>query len=137
MRALRICIVRGDRSDMSDEQITTILGPGASFDGKLTFEGTLRIDGQFKGEIDSTGTLVVGEHAEVHANVKASTVVVHGNIHGDVTATEHLDIRSPARIQGNLETPSLSVEKGSHFQGSCSMRETTDAGGADVPRAAE
>lgn len=106
---------------MTGEDITTILGKGSKFDGKLTFEGTVRIDGRFSGEIHTDGTLILGESAEVEANIRAATVVVQGRVRGDVSASESLTIQAPARVQGNLTTPNLMIEKGSFFEGHCSM----------------
>jgi cytoskeletal protein CcmA (bactofilin family) len=112
---------------MSGEDITTILGKGSKFDGKLTFEGTVRIDGRFSGEIQTDGTLIIGESAEVEANIRAATVVVQGRVRGDVSASESLTIQAPARVQGNLTTPNLMIEKGSFFEGHCTMSEESDA----------
>jgi cytoskeletal protein CcmA (bactofilin family) len=107
----------------TDDSITTILGRGSSFDGKLTFDGAVRIDGRFSGEIETEGTLIVGESAEVRAEIKAAHVVVEGVVQGDITATDALEIHAPARVSGNLTTPNLSIEKGSIFQGSCKMQD--------------
>lgn len=112
---------------MTGEDITTILGKGSKFDGKLTFEGTVRIDGRFSGEIQTDGTLIIGESAEVEANIRAATVVVQGRVRGDVSATESLAIQAPARVQGNLTTPNLMIEKGSFFEGQCTMSDETIA----------
>ncbi|EDM80037.1 hypothetical protein PPSIR1_20459 [Plesiocystis pacifica SIR-1] len=111
---------------MSDE-VTTILGESSSFEGKLTFEGTVRIDGAFRGEIHTEGTLIVGEQAKVEARVQAGTVVVRGEIRGDVSASESLAIMAPARLRGNVSTPSLTVERGAFFEGSCSMSSEAEA----------
>jgi cytoskeletal protein CcmA (bactofilin family) len=111
---------------MDGEEITTILGKGSSFEGKLTFEGTVRIDGRFSGEIQTEGTLIIGESAEVQANIRASTVIVQGKVSGDVSATESLTIKSPAKVRGNLVTPNLMIEKGSFFEGHCSMSQSAE-----------
>jgi cytoskeletal protein CcmA (bactofilin family) len=112
---------------MTGEDITTILGKGSKFDGKLTFEGTVRIDGRFSGEIQTDGTLIIGESAEVEANIRAATVVVQGRVRGDVSASESLTIQAPARVQGNLTTPNLMIEKGSFFEGHCTMSQESVA----------
>lgn len=106
---------------MDTKEITTILGRASSFEGKLTFEGTVQIDGRFAGEIKTEGTLIVGESAQVDANIHAAVVVVQGRVKGDVVASESLEIRSPARVEGNLVTPNLVIEKGAFFEGNCSM----------------
>lgn len=113
---------------MAGSEVTTILGKGSSFDGKLTFEGTVRIDGEFKGEIDTRGTLVIGETAEVHAEIAAGTIVIEGQVRGEITASESLEIHASARVHGTLTAPTLMIEKGAVFEGSCSMT------GAAAPR---
>ncbi len=120
---------------MSTPEITTILGPGSAFEGKLTFEGAVRIDGDFSGEIRTEGTLIVGETAKVRAQIVGAHVIVHGTVHGDIEAREGVEIRSPAQIHGNISTPSLEIEKGARLDGTCRMEgdppESADA--ADVP----
>jgi len=106
---------------MDGEAITTILGKGSSFEGKLTFEGTVRIDGRFAGEISTEGTLIIGESAEVEADILAATVVIKGQVQGNVRASESLAIQAPANVTGNVATPNLMIERGSFFQGHCQM----------------
>ncbi len=106
---------------MSTPEITTILGQGSSFEGKLTFEGAVRIDGAFKGEIRTRGTLIVGETADVQAEIEGAHVVVHGAVQGDIRAHESVELRSPARVRGNIASPSLEIEKGARFDGNCVM----------------
>jgi cytoskeletal protein CcmA (bactofilin family) len=106
---------------MSTPEITTILGKGSAFDGKLTFEGAVRIDGVFSGEIRTEGTLIVGETAEVKAEISASTIIIEGLVRGDISASDAIEIHAPARVYGNLATPSLVIQKGSVFEGNCRM----------------
>jgi cytoskeletal protein CcmA (bactofilin family) len=112
---------------MTDAEITTILGAGASFEGKLTYEGAVRIDGRFSGEIVTDGALLVGPGAEVRATVRAGSVIIEGRVYGDVVATKALDLRASGRLVGNLTTPSLAVERGAVLEGQCRM-ETESAG---------
>jgi len=107
---------------MSNTDTTTILGQGSAFEGKLTFEGTVRIDGEFSGEIRTRGTLIIGTGALVRAEVSAASVMVEGEIHGDIIATESIEIRTPAKVYGNLTTPNLEIEKGAVFEGNCRMQ---------------
>lgn len=104
---------------MSNEN--ALLGKGADFQGKLTFEGTVRIDGRFTGEIYSDGTLIIGETAEVQAEIRVGMVLVSGNVTGNITATEGVELRSPASLRGNITSPALHIDKGVFFDGSCQM----------------
>jgi cytoskeletal protein CcmA (bactofilin family) len=103
-------------------EITALLGRGTRFEGKLYFEGRVRIDGIFKGEIKSDDTLIIGDGAEVHAEIDVATVIVRGGIvHGNVRASQAIEIHAPGKLIGNIQSPSLFIERGVEFQGSCRM----------------
>ena len=102
-------------------EINTLLGRGTAFEGKLTFEGTVRIDGKLTGEIFSDDILVVGEGAEVKAKIEVGTLIVEGNVEGNVKAAKLVELHAPARVRGNLETPQLFIDKGVIFEGHCKM----------------
>ena len=103
-------------------EITALLGRGTQFEGKLHFEGRVRIDGIFKGEILSDDTLVIGDGAEVHAEIEVATVIVRGGIvHGNIRAKTAIEIHAPGKMVGNLHSPSLFIDRGVEFQGSCRM----------------
>ncbi len=102
-------------------EVHTLLGKGSEFDGKLTFEGQVRIDGKFQGQIFTKDTLVIGDGARVNAEVNAGTVIIHGVVEGNVRASQMVELHQPGRIKGNVETPALSMEKGVIFEGSCKM----------------
>ena len=116
---------------MSD--VNTLVGRGSHFEGKMTFEGTVRIDGTFDGEIVSTDTLIIGEGAEVRAEMEVSTLVIYGIVYGNVRASTAVELRAPAHLVGNLITPSLVVERGALFDGNCRMTAAVeDADGAEL-----
>ncbi len=116
-------------------EITALLGRGTRFEGKLYFEGRVRIDGSFKGEIKSDDTLIVGDGAEVHAEIDVATVIVRGGVvHGNVRAKNAIEIHAPGKLVGNIQSPSLFIERGVEFQGSCQMEaEGRDAARGDRP----
>ncbi len=101
--------------------LNALLGRGSEFEGKLTFEGTVRIDGKFNGTIVTNDVLVVGEGAKVSAEITCGTVIVHGEIIGNVKAKTSVELHQPAKMKGNIETPSLMIEKGVTFEGQCKM----------------
>jgi cytoskeletal protein CcmA (bactofilin family) len=105
----------------SPGDLNALLGRGSEFEGKLTFEGTVRIDGKFTGTIITNDTLVVGEGAKVNAEVTCGTIIVHGEINGNVRAKTAIELHHPARMRGNIESPSLMIEKGVIFEGQCKM----------------
>lgn len=107
-------------------QTHTILGPESSFDGKLTFQGAVRIDGQFSGEVVTDDVLVVGESAKVKAEVHVGSLILNGNFEGNVYAKNAVEIHSPGLLRGNISTPSLTIDRGVIFEGNCKM-ENLDA----------
>jgi cytoskeletal protein CcmA (bactofilin family) len=98
-----------------------LLGKGSEFEGKLSFEGTVRVDGKLTGEIFTDDVLIVGEGAEVNAEVTVGAIVIQGTVRGNITAKRSVEIHSPGRVKGNINTPSLFIEKGVFFDGHCQM----------------
>jgi cytoskeletal protein CcmA (bactofilin family) len=98
-------------------EITTLLGRGAQFEGKLTFEGTVRIDGRFKGEVFSEDVLVIGDGAQVEATIDVGEVIIQGTVVGNIIAKRSIEIHAPGRVKGDLHTPSLQIDKGVIFEG--------------------
>jgi len=103
------------------DNIVGLLGKGTDFEGKLAFEGTLRIDGKFKGEIITKGVLVIGEGAVVNAEVEADTIIVRGDVHGNLKAKKKIEIKDNGKLYGNINTPSLIIDEGVIFEGTCQM----------------
>jgi cytoskeletal protein CcmA (bactofilin family) len=114
-------------------ELNALLGKGSQFEGKLIFEGTVRIDGKFSGEIISTDQLIIGEGAEVKATVKVGTLVCLGDYQGDATASKGIELKAPAKVRGNLTTAAIVIERGVFFDGTCKM----DTGGTSSPGAAK
>jgi cytoskeletal protein CcmA (bactofilin family) len=103
--------------------VHTILGPESAFEGKLTFEGTVRIDGHFTGEVNTENILVVGQGARVEANIHVGSIVINGEVIGDIKARHSVEINAPGKVRGNITTPQLSIARGVIFEGSCHMEE--------------
>jgi|SRR4051812_12948664 cytoskeletal protein CcmA (bactofilin family) len=114
-------------------EITTLLGRGAQFEGKLTFDGTVRIDGRFKGEVFSDDTLVIGEGAIVEAEIEIGEIIIQGTVVGNITAKRSIEIHAPGRVKGDLHTPTLQIDKGVVFEGRSFMEAA--AGGLKPPPA--
>lgn len=114
------------------QPVTTLLGKGSEFEGKLSFEGTVRVDGKLTGEIFTDDALIVGEGAEVNAEVTVGSIVIQGTVRGNITAKRSVEIQSPGRVRGNINTPSLFIEKGVFFDGHCQM-DSSAAGSESVP----
>ncbi len=102
-----------------------LLGAGSEFEGKLNFKGTVRIDAVFRGSIETDDVLIVGEHARIDADITCGTVIVHGQVNGNVRAKNGVELKSSARVRGDLDTPSLASEKGAFLQGAVRMENPT------------
>jgi cytoskeletal protein CcmA (bactofilin family) len=117
-------MVQAARASVAGE-ITTLLGRGAVFEGKLTFEGTVRIDGRFKGEVFSDDVLVIGDGALVEAQIEVGEVIIQGTVVGNIVAKRSIEIHAPGRVKGDLHTPSLQIDKGVIFEGRSFMEAAT------------
>lgn len=106
---------------MAKDEINAFLGAGTSYHGKLNFHGAVRIDGNFQGEVDSDGTLVIGQEAVVQGTIRVGQLVLSGNLHGEVEAREKVVLHKAANLQGNIKTPVLVVEEGAVLEGRLTM----------------
>ena len=107
-----------------EEEVRAFLGKGAEFTGKLMFNGSVRIDGDFKGNIFGSGTLVIGEGAEIEADIRVDSVMVSGAVRGRIDVKKKIRIYSTGKVLGDLSTPSFSVEEGAFFEGTCHMKQS-------------
>ncbi len=109
------------------DQTNAFLGADTEFEGKLSFKGEVRIFGRFKGEILTDGTLIVGETASLESNIEVSHIIISGEVRGNITASDRIEIRAPAKVFGNIETPVLVIAEGVVFEGNCSMQKTKES----------
>jgi cytoskeletal protein CcmA (bactofilin family) len=122
-------------SEGSGAGLSAFIDQGSEFEGKLSFKDTVRIDGRFLGEITSENTLVVGESGEIMAQIKSQTVMVSGQVTGNIHATRKLVLHKTARVEGDVETPCLVMEDGAWLHGKVVM--TGGRRDAKAPKAVE
>ena len=103
------------------KQDITFLGKGTKFEGKLTFSGTIRIDGHFKGEISSNGNLIVGEEGIIEADIHTSYMIIRGEVHGNIIADQRIDINAPGKVFGNIQSPTVVMDEGVILEGTTRM----------------
>jgi cytoskeletal protein CcmA (bactofilin family) len=103
------------------KDIKAYLGEDTVFSGTLTFNGAVRIDGKMDGHINTDDTLIVGENGVIDAEINAGTVICRGKIKGSIRATKRIEIHTNSEVVGNIAAPSLLVEDGAIFDGSCDM----------------
>ena len=106
---------------LDDEDFDTILSPDIDFSGSLHFEKPFLIRGKVSGEISTSGLLVIDEAAVVNANINASRVVIRGQVKGDVTAAEKVEVAVTGTLVGNVSAPEILMETGCVFNGLCTM----------------
>lgn len=104
-----------------NEEINAFVGKGVSFKGVISYNGTVRIDGNLDGEIHTEGVLLVGEDAVLTAKITAGTVVCKGKITGDISAREKVKLRAPAVVNAGVKAPLLAMEEGVVFNGTLEM----------------
>lgn len=102
-------------------EIKAFLGPGSMFEGKLSFDEMVRLDGSFKGEIKSSDTLIVGDTAVIEGEIAVGALVLSGRFNGNIKATNRIELRAPAKVEGTLEAPILLIEENVIFNGQIKM----------------
>jgi cytoskeletal protein CcmA (bactofilin family) len=103
------------------DTVSGFLDKGTNVTGELEFAGTLRIDGNFHGSISTGDTLIIGEHAIVHADIRVGDVEIHGQVFGTIVAKRRVEISVSGRIRGDILTPVLSVTPGAMIDGRINM----------------
>jgi cytoskeletal protein CcmA (bactofilin family) len=114
--------------DIKEGTLSGFVGGGTVVTGEANFKAMMRVDGHLSGRVSSTsGTLIVGANGKVDANIEVAVAVIHGTINGDIIATQRLELGRAAKVNGNIQTPSLIIEQGAVFEGSCKMLQMTAA----------
>jgi cytoskeletal protein CcmA (bactofilin family) len=108
---------------MSKEEINAFLGAATVYTGKLSFQGAVRIDGVFNGEIESDGVLIVGKDACVEGHLRVKELVLSGNFSGDIKAAYRVTIHKTGVLTGHLQTKALILEEGATLEGEVHMRD--------------
>jgi len=108
--------------DIKEGTLSGFVGGGTVVTGEANFKAMMRVDGHLSGRVSSSsGTLIVGANGKVDANIEVAVAVIHGTINGDIIATQRLELGRAAKVNGNIQTPSLIIEQGAVFEGSCKM----------------
>ena len=108
--------------EIKDGTLSGFVGSGTVITGESSFKSMLRVDGRFSGRITSgTGTLIVGSGGQVDANIEVAVCTIQGVVNGDIIASQRVELGRAAKLSGNIQTPSLVIEQGAVFEGSCKM----------------
>jgi cytoskeletal protein CcmA (bactofilin family) len=124
---------KSSKAPVKPADLSAFIDEGSEIEGKYTFSGTLMLNGKLSGEIVTQDTLIIGEKGIVNAIVRAGTVIISGEVVGNVNATERVELRGTARVFGDVEAPVVVVEEGVLFEGHCRMSK----GKLDAPSSRE
>src|SRR6476660_7889065 len=124
--------------DIKEGTLSGFVGGGTVVTGEANFKAMMRVDGHLSGRVSSSsGTLIVGANGKVDANIEVAVAVIHGTINGDIIATQRLELGRAAKVNGNIQTPSLIIEQGAVFEGSCKMLQMSAAADKNKKEAAK
>ena len=109
------------RKPVGGNGLTAFIDEGSEIEGRYTFSGTVMLNGRFKGEISTTDTLIIGDKGVMNGDVRAGQVFISGEVVGNVSAAERVELKRTARVFGDVEAPVVVVEEGVLFEGHCRM----------------
>ena len=105
------------RFNKSPDKFETLLGPGANFDGQLKTNGGVRVEGEFKGAIETDGNIIIGKDARITANLRGHNMLIAGKVQGNIFAQGQLAILASGQVLGDVEVGSILIEEGGVFSG--------------------
>jgi cytoskeletal protein CcmA (bactofilin family) len=108
-------------ADAGSPEFPTILGPDATFKGELTFEKGMRLMGRLEGKIQSPGRLHIAREAKIQADIEAGSIIVEGEMKGNLIASDRIELKQTARYEGDLRATKLTVDEGAIFSGHVSV----------------
>lgn len=111
------------KREIEESKITGFFDKDTEINGDLHFKGTFRVDGRFKGKVDSESTLIIGDSGKVEADVKIGHIIINGEIKGNIQASKKVEVNANGRVFGTIIAPKLIVEEGAYLEANC---QTTD-----------
>ncbi len=120
------------KREYDEHKITGFFDKDTEFTGDLTFQGSFRIDGHFKGTIVSDSVLVIGEQGKVEADIKVGCLVVNGEVKGTVQASDRVEVHSCGKIFGTITAPILVVQEGAFLDANCRTGESVAISGEEI-----
>jgi len=115
--------MKDKKKEYEDNKITGFFDKDTELKGDLSFKGSFRIDGYFKGTVNSDSMLVIGEQGKVEADIKIGYIVISGEIKGTIRATDKVEVQNTGRVIGTIITPKLAVQEGAYLEANCQAGE--------------
>ena len=107
--------------NIDEDEIDTVLGDDIEFEGEIHFDQLVLVKGKLKGNLNSTSDIFIGPSAHIQATVDARVISVKGQVVGDVTSRQRLELFASSSVTGNIITPDMIVQSGARFNGNCRM----------------
>lgn len=101
------------------ESVSSIIAEGCTFNGSISVNGSIRVDGQFEGKLIVSDTLVIGKGGKVRAEVETKLATIAGSLTGEIHAKEGVKLQGGSRFEGNIFSKNLVIEEGVYFDGGC------------------
>jgi cytoskeletal protein CcmA (bactofilin family) len=101
--------------------LNSILGPGCKVKGSIDIKGTIRIDGDFEGDIKCPETLIIGKSGILKAHVTVKNAVIGGKVIGNIEASNKIELQTGSHVEGDISTTRLVIDEGVFFEGACKM----------------
>ena len=118
------------KREIEESKITGFFDKDTEIKGDLHFKGTFRVDGRFKGKVDSESILIIGDSGKVEADVKIGHLIINGELRGNIQASKKVEVNANGRVFGTILTPKLIVEEGAYLEANC---QTTDKISLETP----
>lgn len=110
------------KKEVDVTKVNTVIGPGTKLDGLLESSASIRIDGQFNGEIKTDGNVTIGKDGTIHADIHAENVTLDGHVQGNLFVRQHLFLAASSHVDGDIEAASFEMEQGAVFNGKSIMK---------------
>ena len=119
-------MLKSSSYDGGNSEEATVISKGVKIEGKLSCSGSIRLDGEVKGDISSQSTVIIGENGRVNGQINADNITIGGKVTGTVKAKEKLVLDAKANLQGDVFSKTFSVESGAVFNGNCKMGDSSN-----------
>jgi cytoskeletal protein CcmA (bactofilin family) len=116
-------MMKDKEKEILDSKIVGLIDQGTELKGDLTFKGSFRIEGYFKGTVTSDSLLIIGERGKVEADIKVGQIIINGEVKGNIQASDKVEIHNKGRVFGTIQTPRLIVEEGAFLEANCHTTE--------------
>ena len=113
--------IQNSTNNKASASDATIISPNSKFEGTLNSTGILRIDGEFRGDINIKGNVIIGEDGIVIANINADKVTIAGKVEGNICCSGSLELVQSGKLTGDIDAKSIRVDEGAIFDGKCKM----------------